>query len=216
MDVEHELDERVFEASAVSLQEVEPAARHFRTPLEAQDVQVLPQVVVGDGVVGGVVVGDVLAADLDVVRLVFTGRDVVVRDVGHVEQAFVEFCVELFGACLDAVDLAFELLGALDRLLGLVVFARLFELADPAGNFVAPVAQVVAVGFQVAPLLVEFEDRIEVDVVVVPQVESLTDGLGVLADEAPAYHGREFSRHESRCVGCVSAYPGRRRVCPIG
>jgi len=41
VDVEHELDQRVFEAGAVALRDVEAAAGDLRAALEVEDLQVL-------------------------------------------------------------------------------------------------------------------------------------------------------------------------------
>jgi len=65
------------------------------------------------------------------------------------------------------------------------------------------VAQLVALCFQLAPLLVDREQAIEVDVRDPLRPDGLAHHVGVLADELPAKHGSEFLRRADRRIASL-------------
>jgi len=197
VDLEHELDQRVFEASALALDELEPAARHFRAALEVQHVEFLAQVVVGDDLRGQVAqVIEPPAVDLDVVGFVVADRRTLVGDVRQFQHPLVEFRLQFLGALLDLLEVGLEFLRALDGLLGLLLVSGLFEFADFAADLVALVPQFVAAGFQFSPLFVECDDLVDVDAVDAFHLDRPANPLGVLAEQRSVEHS-------------CSAVPGR-------
>ncbi len=102
VDVQHELDQGVFQSGARTLREVEPAAGDLRPALEVEDVQFLAQIVVWDNVVGHRPEAvEPLATAFDVVRLVVPRRHRLVGDLWQPEQPGLQLGFQLLCAVLD-------------------------------------------------------------------------------------------------------------------
>ena len=73
-------------------------------------------------------------------------------------------------------------------MLGLLLFAVLFQLADLAGDLVALVSQVVAFGLELSPLFVDVENSIEIDSLNALLFDGVPNFLGVFAEILPWNH----------------------------
>ena len=196
----------MFEARAVALQEEEAAASDLRGAVLVDDLQVRAQFVVGGHGVGvDPQVLEALAVDLLVVALVLAGRNVLLGDVRNLKQRGLQFRFEFVGALFDRLQFLLELLRAVDGLLGRLVFSVLFELADLAGDLVSLVSEVVPFRLEFAPLLVDLQDRVEVDVGRPPEFEGLPHRLGVIPEVLAWYHARRFCSGRENRSGTASA-----------
>ena len=102
MDVQHELNQGVFESRAVALQEIKPPAGDFRTPREIENFEFLAQIVVWRNVVGKLPeVVEPLTPALDVFGLVVAHWDRVVRQLWQRQQGGFELGLQLVGSGFD-------------------------------------------------------------------------------------------------------------------
>lgn len=185
VEVEHELDERVLQSRPFTLREVESAARDLRAAVEIENFEFLAEIVVRDDWVGKVPqVVEPPPIDFDVVGLVVADRGVRMWNVWEFEQRGFEFRFQLVGAGFEFLEFRFQFTRAFDRGLGFLVRSVSFEFADLLRDLVSLASQVVPRRLEAAPLVVDFENPVEIDVDAF-RLERASDLGWVFPDELP-------------------------------
>ncbi|KAF5045377.1 hypothetical protein DSECCO2_481830 [anaerobic digester metagenome] len=186
LHVEHEADERPFHASGPALQEHEAAARDLGRGFEVQAPQGRSQLPVLLG--GEVQLGlGAPGADLHVVRVVHALGDRRVRDVGDGHDPLLGLAVDVLEFLVQGLDARGH--GPELGQKGVGVLAGFLHAGDVARGLVAAGLELLGLQQEVAALLVDGQELVEVELAA-PLAQAFLDVVGVGANEFDVEHGR--------------------------